>query len=131
MCENKQKLSQRIGRYMKNLVKALFGLDPYREELVQAKEQLLKAAKNLSDMQDQLYAALDRWDGCQLELVDVKRELEDTKRALAEAECTSSCKHLKSMQGLEFQERLERVKHEYQQRIEEYNEEIDKLKNRK
>ena len=40
MNENKEKLSLRIKRYLKNLAKALLGLDPYREELEETKEKL-------------------------------------------------------------------------------------------
>jgi chromosome segregation ATPase len=62
MNENRQKLSQRIKRYLKNLMKALFGLDPYQDEVDVLKEQLEKSAENMSAMQDQLYSALEKWD---------------------------------------------------------------------
>jgi len=143
-----------MKRYLKNLWGALCGSDPFRTELEEARERLEKAGENMRSLQDQLYAALNHWDGCQM-------KLEEANKALEAATETAACKQLKSMQrlvenlreknkdleklmkqqseadrkeleqqGLEFQERLERVKHEYQQRIEEYNEEIDKLRNR-
>ena len=115
MSENKEKLSQRIGRYLKNLMKALFGLDPYREDLAEAKEQLQKAAENVRSLQNQLFAALDHWDGCQA-------KLDEANKALEAATETAACKQLKSMQRL-----VENLR----ERIEEYNEEIDKLRNRK
>lgn len=62
MSENGQKISQCIWRYMKNLMKALFSLDPYRDELEEAKEQTRKSAENMSAMQNQLYTALEKWD---------------------------------------------------------------------
>ena len=83
-----------MKRYLKNLIAALCDRNPFQEELEEKNIQLDKAVANVSALQDQLYAALNKWDGCQLELVDAKRELEDTKRALSEAECTTSCKQL-------------------------------------
>lgn len=43
-------------------MKALFGLNPFKEEVDTLKEQLEKSAENMSAMQDQLYSALDKWN---------------------------------------------------------------------
>lgn len=132
-----------MKRYLKNLWGALCGSDPFRTQLAEAREQLEKAAENISSLQDQLYAALNHWDGCQM-------KLEEANKALEAATETAACKQLKSMQrlvenlrqrikekdaeiedaGREFHERMEQTKADYQKRIDEYNEEIDKLRNR-
>lgn len=77
MDEKGRKISQRIWRYLKNLIKALFGLDPYRDELEDAREKMQKSADNLSAMRNQLYVALDRWDSA------LARYEEAEKRAMS------------------------------------------------
>lgn len=140
MNENKEKISQRIGRYLLTLWRALIGKNPFRMELAEAKEQLKKATENVQSLQDQLFAALDHWEGCQAELYEANKALEAATE-------TAACKQLKSMQrlvenlrerikekdaqleqqGREFQERMEQMKADYQKRINEYNEEINKI----
>ena len=77
MDEKGWKISQRIWRYLKNLIKALFGLDPYRAELEDAREQLRKSSENMSDMQNHIYSALEKWDQA------VARHEEAEKRAIS------------------------------------------------
>ena len=52
-----------MKQYFKNLWLALTGRNPFQEELDEAKGQMKKAAENLSAMQDQMYSALEKWDG--------------------------------------------------------------------
>lgn len=132
-----------MKRYFKNLCLALTGEDPFHAELDEARKQLEKAAENMRSLQSQLFAALDRWDGC-------RTKLDEANKVLEAATETAACKQLESMQrlvenlrerikekdaemeavGREFHDRMEQMKADYQQRIDEYNEEIDKLRNR-
>ena len=93
MSGNKEKLSRRIERYLKNLMKALFGLDPYRDELEEAKEQVRKSAENMKTMQDHLYAALEKWDNAVTEMeksdalaTSLQTLTENLRQRLADAE---------------------------------------------
>ena len=47
--------------YLKNLFLALTGNNPFQIELKETKQQLEKAAENMSAMQDMYYKALENW----------------------------------------------------------------------
>lgn len=76
MDEKRQKISQRIKRYLKNLAKALFGLDPYEEEMTAAKEQLKKSAENIAALRSQLFSALERWE-------DALKDLDESEKRVS------------------------------------------------
>ena len=82
MNENKEKLSLRIKRYLKNLVNAFLGRDPYREELEETKEKLEKSAENMKAMQDQLYSALDKWNEVVKTSEDLSRQVESREKLI-------------------------------------------------
>lgn len=131
-----------MKRYLKNLLMALTGRNPFQVELEEARQQLEKARENMSSLQDQLYEALQRWGESQKtqEKSDaINKKLQ--KRIGAAEKRAASCQvlienlreHIREKDaemesaGLEFRERMERVKYEYQQRIDEYNKEIERL----
>ena len=72
-----------MTRYIKNLLLAIRGRNPFAEEVADLKEKLEKAGENVSGLQDQLYAALNRWDGCQYRLEEVSKTLETAKKSAA------------------------------------------------
>ena len=51
-----------MKQYLKNLFLALTGSNPFQVELEDTKQQLEKAAENVSALQDQLYSALEEWE---------------------------------------------------------------------
>lgn len=146
MNENRQKLSLRVKRYLKNLMKALFGLDPYREELEEAKQQLEKSAENLSAMQDQYYKALDNWGETQkaLEESDATNKKLLQRIGTIEKRAASSQVLVENLRerikekdaemeaaGEVFRERTEHMKQDYQKRIDDYNQLIDYVRSNK
>lgn len=64
-----------MKQYLKNLFLALTGSNPFQVELEEAKQQLEKAAENMSAMQDQLYAALSKWEGAMYEAESYKNSI--------------------------------------------------------
>ena len=49
-------------KYIKNLIIAILGRNPYLEELDKLREQYNKAAQNVEALQDMYYDAIDRWN---------------------------------------------------------------------
>ena len=47
--------------YIKNIIIALLGRNPYQEELDGLQEKYDKAAQNVSSLQDMYYGAVERW----------------------------------------------------------------------
>ncbi len=50
----------RMG-YIRNLVIAMMGRNPYQEELDELQEKYEKAALHVSSLQDMYYSAVERW----------------------------------------------------------------------
>ena len=143
MSERTGKFAQCIARYLRNVMLALLGRDPYRMELDDLYDRYEKAAGNVRDLQDQYCSALEKWDECQ-------KMLEESDKALKAAAATASCRQLAGMQrlvenlrqrvrekeadmerqGREFSDRMDRMKAGYQERIDGYVREIDRLRNK-
>lgn len=51
-----------MKRYLKNLLSALFGNNPYEAERDDLAAKLEKAGENVRSLQDQLYARLEQWE---------------------------------------------------------------------
>jgi len=51
-----------MKRYLKNLLSALMGNNPYEAERDELAAKLGKAGENVRSLQDQLYAALEQWE---------------------------------------------------------------------
>lgn len=118
-----------MKQYLNNLFLALTGSSPFREELEEAKRQLEKATCSMSALQDQYCTALEKWDDCQQELEQTRatlrsaEKLNDGSQALIEnlRERIREKDAEMKQQGVEFRERMERIKQDYQKRIDEYN----------
>ncbi len=132
MNENKEKLSLRIKRYLKNLVKAFCGRDPYREELEETKKKLEKSAENMTAMQDQLYSALDKWNEVVKTSEDLSSQVESCEKLIENLRerINEKDEELKQ-QGNDFRERMERMKGDYQKRLDEYNKLVDFIRSNK
>lgn len=84
MSDNKQTLTRRIGRYLRNLLLALTGNNPYQMELDEAREHLEKAADNLSATQDMCYSTMERWNESQQQVVQLQHVIETLRGHLRE-----------------------------------------------
>jgi len=128
-----------MKQYFKNLVLAICGRNPFAEEVADLKEKLEKAGENVRGLQDQLFAALERWESA-------KRLLSLNKERLAErdnqtASLQTLVENLRERirdkdaeleeQGRAFRERLEQTRREYDGRIATYAEEIERLQKKK
>lgn len=124
MCENKEKLSSRIQRYFSNLWLALCGADPFREELAKLTADYEKTAENVRRLNEMYYQVVEKWDAAEKRLEDYQVLVENLRERIREkdAEIENA--------GKDFRERMERMKADYQKRIEQYTEEIDRLKNK-
>lgn len=128
-----------MKQYVKNLVLAICGRNPFAEEVADLKEKLEKAGENVRGLQDQLYAALNRWDGCQYRLEEVSKTLEAAKKSAASQQqlVENLRERIKDKdaeleeQGRAFRERLEQTRQKYDGRIATYAEEIARLKEKK
>ena len=96
-----------MKRYLKNLLTALFGNNPFQMELAKAREDYEKTAARVEKL-DKLYTKVQGQMGSYQNLVENLR------------------KHL-----IEKDELLKRTKKEYQERIEQYNKIISELKTEK
>lgn len=132
MNENKEKLSLRIKRYLKNLVKAFCGRDPYREELDETKEKLEKSAENMTAMKGQLYSALEKWEQAVKMSEESNSQLESREKLIENLRerINEKDEELKQ-QGNDFRERMERMKGDYQKRLDEYNKLVDFIRSNK
>ncbi len=99
-----------MKRYFKNLWLALTGANPYSDELQDAKEKLDKAADNVSALQNQLYAALEKWEQYAKKTDDYEVLIENLRERIKEKDTL-----------------MERMKEDYQKRIEQYTKKIDEL----
>lgn len=102
-----------MKRYFKNLLAAVCGKNPYRQELDKVKEDMCKAAANVSILQESFYREQEKAAEC-------KKLMNEYKSLLTESD-----KQLTSFKTLTENLR-DRIK-DYQKRIEAYNKELDKL----
>jgi len=96
-----------MKRYLKNLLTALFGNNPFQMELEKAKEDYEKTAARVKKL-DELYTKVQGQMGSYQNLVEILRKRLTEKDEL-----------------------LKRTKEEYQKRIEQYNQKISELKTEK
>lgn len=134
-----------MKHYIKNLVLAIRGRNPFSEEVADLKEKLEKAGENVSGLQDQLYAALEKWNEAQQLLFESGRMVGERDKWLAEkdrqmASQQQLVENLRERirdkdaeleeQGRAFRERLEHTRREYDGRIATYAQEIERLQKR-
>jgi len=113
-----------MKRYFKNVCLALMGINPFRQELDEKTSQYEKTADNLSALQKQYYTALENWDKAEKDASALQQLVENlrTRKKEKDAELEAA--------GHEFRDRMERMKADYQKRIDEYNQKIEELQER-
>ena len=113
-----------MKRYFKNLLLALFGKDPFREELDSLKEKYDKAAKNTAALTDMYYTLVEKMSGTEKQVSGCQNLIENLRVRLSEKDAGMEAA------GQEFRDRMERMKADYQRRIDEYNRKIEELQNK-
>ena len=101
-----------MKRYLKNLMAALCGRNPYNTELDELTDHYEKAAANVQELQEMYYNSLDMQARIKEQVDGYQTLTENLRERIGEKD-----------------ELMERMKKEYQQRIEAYNKEIDRLRN--
>lgn len=128
-----------MGRYIKNLMLALLGKDPYEMEMLDLLGKYEKTADRVEVIQELYNKSLGDYNAVcgKVDVLEgmVKKAkqqegslqnlVEIMRRRLAEKDA------LLERQGTEFRDRMERTKREYQERIDQYIREIDGLTARK
>lgn len=73
-----------IKRYVKNLLLALLGDNPYQMEMDEARDCLEKAAENLKATQDMCYSTMEKWSESQKQLNQLQQLVETLRGHLHE-----------------------------------------------
>lgn len=73
-----------VKRYLKNLLLALLGNNPYQVEMGEASDHLEKAAEALKTMQNLYDATMERWSESQKQLKQMQQLVETLRTHLRE-----------------------------------------------
>ena len=111
-----------MRRYLKNVVMALLGRNPYREELDELKEKYEKTGENVKSLRGMYCDVVERWTEADKQAKSLQALVENLRERIREKDA-----------GLEEQERafrelLEQTRREYDKRIATYAEEIARMK---
>lgn len=125
-----------MKQYLRNLCLALCGNNPYQMELTDVREKYEKAAERVESLQELYFKGVELYDavsrhvaGLEKLVADGKEQEKNLQRLVENLRGRVSEKDgVLAQQGKEFRERMERMKADYQKRIEQYTEEIDRLK---
>ena len=110
-----------MKHYIKNLWLALMGVNPFEAELAEKTGQYEKTAENLSALQRQYFSALEKWDREKESAASLQQLVENLRVRIKDKDAELE------LAGQEFHNRMERMKADYQRRIEEYNLKIEEL----
>lgn len=134
-----------MKHYIKNLVLAICGRNPFAEEVEDMKEKLEKAGENVRGLQDQLYTALEKWNEAQQLLFESGRMVGERDKWLAEkdrqmASQQQLVENLRERirdkdaeleeQGRAFRQSMEPTRQDCDKRIATYAHEIERLQKR-
>ena len=125
-----------MKQYLRNLCLALCGNNPYQMELTDVREKYEKAAERVESLQELYFKGVELYDavsrhvaGLEKLVADGKEQEKNLQRLVENLRGRVSEKDgVLAQQGKEFRERMERMKADYQRRIDEYTAEIDRLK---
>ena len=105
-----------MKQYLRNLCLALCGNNPYQVELTDVREKYEKAAERVESLQELYFKGVELYDAVSRHVAGLEKLVADGKE------------QEKTQQGRDFRDRMERMKADYQRRIDEYTAEIDRLK---
>lgn len=100
-----------VKQYLKTLMLALLGRNPFREELDELHEHYQKVADRVSDLNDLYLKSLESFEEVEGKVGDYQKLTENLRQRIAEKDAL-----------------MERIKKDYQQRIEKYVQEVDRLR---
>ncbi len=100
-----------VKQYLKTLMLALLGRNPFREELDELHEHYQKVADRVSDLNDLYLKSLESLEEVEGKVGDYQKLTENLRQRIAEKDAL-----------------MERIKKDYQQRIEKYVQEVDRLR---
>jgi len=111
-----------MKRYLKNLLSALLGNNPYRAERDELAAKLEQAGENVRGLQELYYNMVDRWEKDKKQTASLQQLVENLRERISDKDAVIA------QQQRDYRERSERMKQEYQQRIHQYNIEVDALR---
>lgn len=111
-----------MTEYWKNLILALTGNNPYRQELDETKRHYQQASDNVSSLRLMNNYLVERWDAAEKQASSLRKLVENLRGRISEKDAAME------QQDRSFRELLERTKADYQKRIDEYNREINELR---
>jgi chromosome segregation ATPase len=111
-----------MKRYLKNVVMALAGRNPYREDLDELKEKYEKAGENVKSLRGMYCNAVERWTEADKQAKSLQTLVENLRERIREKDAGLE------EQGRAFRELLEQTRREYDKRIATYAEEIARMK---
>lgn len=125
-----------MKQYLRNLCLALCGNNPYQVELTDVRGKYEKAAERVESLQELYFKGVELYDAVSRHVADLEKLVADGKEQ--EKNLQRLVENLRgrvsekdgvlAQQGRDFRERMERMKADYQRRIDEYTAEIDRLK---
>jgi len=110
-----------MRRYLKNVLIALFGRNPYRQELDELKEKYEKAGENVKSLRGMYCDAVERWTEADKQAKSLQALVENLRERIREKDARLD------EQERAFRELLEQTRREYDKRIATYAEEIERL----
>lgn len=125
MEEKDNKLSLRVKRYFRNLLRALFGMDPYRRELDELNEKYEKTAANVARLSEYAHDLESMTESRGHDIEDLTKKLAESNRMLVGGQ--QLIENLRRRLA-EKQDELEQQAADYRNRIAQYTKEIDALK---
>lgn len=125
-----------MKQYLRNLCLALCGNNPYQMELADVRGKYEKTAERVTGLQELYFKGVELYDAVSRHVAELEKLVADGKeqekglQRLIEnlRDRVAEKDGVLAQQGKEFRERMERMKADYQRRIDEYTAEIDRLK---
>ena len=117
-----------MRRYLKNLLMAMLGRNPYQQELDELKEKYEKAGENVQSWQTMYYKA---WDN--VAAMEAKMKEEDKQIVSLQALVENMRERVREKdaeleeQDKDFRKWMEQTRQEYDKRIATYAEEVERL----
>lgn len=77
-----------MRRYIKNLIIALLGRNPYREELDGLQEKYDEAEQNVASLRDMYYSVVERWAEADKQAMSLQALVENLRERIREKDAT-------------------------------------------
>ena len=111
-----------MGEYLQNLLSALLGNNPYQSERDELRRQMEQAAENVERLRDMYCSACEKWEKSEKQVASLQQLVENLRERISDKDVVIA------QQQRDYRERSERREQEYQQRIAQYDIEVDALR---